>query len=38
VFVRNDEAVLNVTFHGAEWKPIGFSPVKFHRICVRRMK
>jgi hypothetical protein len=36
--VRNDDVVLKVTFHGAEWKPCGFSPVKFHSVCVRRMK
>ena len=30
--------VLNVTFHGAEWKPSGFNPVQFHSVWVRRMK
>ena len=38
MLVTNDEVVLNVTFHGAEWKPCGFSPVQFHSVCVRRMK
>ena len=38
MFVRNDDVVLNVTFHGAEWNPCGFSPVQFHSVCVRRMK
>ena len=38
MFVKNDEVVLNVTFHGAEWKCCGFNPVKFHNVCVRKMK
>jgi hypothetical protein len=38
VLVTNDDVVLNVTFHGAEWKCSGFRPVKFHRVWVRRRK
>ena len=38
MFVKNDEVVLNVTFHVPEWKCCGFRPVQFHSVCVRRMK
>ena len=37
MLVTNDEVVLNVTFHGAEWKCSGFSPVKSQSVWVRRM-
>ena len=37
MLVTNDDVVLKVTFHGAEWKCCGFSPVQFHSVCVRRM-
>ena len=38
MFVTNDDVVLNVTSHVPEWKPCGLSPVKFHSVCVRRIR
>jgi hypothetical protein len=38
VFVRNEDVVLNVTSHVPEWNFCGFRPVKFHSVCVRRIR